>query len=493
MAIKTHVANVEEAIELAETWRKDGKYNWFRGQLQAWEPASTIERKVGNDLNKRQEHEKLINRFVSWAKKRPELAYLAEERNMDALYAILQHYGVPTCYIDFSTEPTVAGFFSADTPEAPTKPTESVIYCLNSTDLKSFYENDIKFIPGYEKFELELVSVDVSNLWRLQAQHGHFIYANHQWYNLYDMDRIVFPWTGYPAYPTSEEIYPKHKSALERSLDEFFFLERRRTGNELVKQIAASLDGANLASFAIKSPADYYSRTAFKESLHVDSSWEDTLNGGWGSTKNENFLKVTGKACRLQVRQNVGAADFRTQIRLGMEYALRDSSIREHAIDWTFTGLPAYVNVERFMRMVREMWNGMRNLPYTDMEICEAIAQLAQLTIMKDDHPYSAAMHYMEDAIEVEFCIHDFTSARAFCSAALINSCMMDKVATATVAPYENPSCEQMLLICHNPKILFDFEKFKHIFATHIIPSQLAIGRPLVIYNPALLLTFGLP
>lgn len=493
MAIETRVANVEKAIELAETWRAEGRYNWFRGQLQAWQPTSSIERKIGNDLIKHKEHEELISRFIHWARKRPELAYLAEEENMNALYAILQHYGVPTSYIDFSTEPTVAGFFSADTPKTPTEPTESVIYCLNSSDLQDFYENEIKNIPEYDKFEIELVSVDVSNLWRLQAQHGHFIYANHQWYKLYDMDKIVFPWTGYPAYPTSEEIYPKHKSALEQSLDDFFFLERRRHGNELFKQIATSVDGANLASFVLESPADFYSRDAFKEPLSIHSSWGDTFNNGWKRTKIENFSKVTGKTCRLQVRQNTGAADLRTQIRSGMEYALRDSLIREHAVDWMFTGLPAYVNVDRFMRMVREIWNGMRNLPYTDMEICEAIAQLAQLTIMKDENSYRTAMYYTEDAIEVEFCIQDFTSARAFCSAAAIKACMSTQVVAATVAPYEDASCEQMLLICHNPQILLDFEQFKHIFATHIIPSQLAIGRPIVIYNPALLLTFGLP
>lgn len=493
MAITEYVANVEEAIKLAEAWRKEGRYDWFRGQIQAWPPASTIERKIGADAGKQQEYQELIGRFLRWAKDRPDLAYLCDDKNMNALFAVLQHYGVPTCYIDFSKEPAIAGFFSADSIEPPKEQIESAIYCLNTEDLTRFYEEYTRKIPEYENLELEMVSVDVSNLWRLQAQSGHFVYANHPWYRIYDMDKIVFPWTGYPAYPSKEEIYPMHKSALEQSLDEFFFLERRRTGHLFFKQIAESASGANIASYRLESMENFYDREAFDQPLSIHPSWNKAFNSGWRDVKTEQFSQISGKACRLQIRENAGAADLKTQIRSGMEFAMRNSSLRDFAVDWTFNGLPAYANTERFVRMVRELWNGMRNLPYTDIDICEAVAQLAHLTISEDKDSYSRACDYSEDAIQVEFCRYDSASARAFCSAMVLTACMVPEVRTATVEPYEDASCEEMLLICHNPQILFDFEKFKHVFATHIIPSQLAIERPLVIFNPAHLMTFGLP
>lgn len=59
-------ANVEEAVALAENFKADGRYDWFRGQLREWTPSSTLERKVLHDpVAKSQLDEKLI-RFTNW-------------------------------------------------------------------------------------------------------------------------------------------------------------------------------------------------------------------------------------------------------------------------------------------------------------------------------------------------------------------------------------------------------------------------------------------
>jgi hypothetical protein len=40
--LKTHeVANVQEAVELASRFKDEGRYNWFRGQVQDWPPYSS--------------------------------------------------------------------------------------------------------------------------------------------------------------------------------------------------------------------------------------------------------------------------------------------------------------------------------------------------------------------------------------------------------------------------------------------------------------------
>ena len=210
--------SVEEAIGIASKLRDEGQYNWFRGQVRSWPPSSSLERQVGASEEKQASIDAKLSRFMAWISEEPTLAYLGEPENVDACCAILQHYGFPTNYIDFTTDPSVAGFFASDTTDPPAAGEKSVIYCLNTDDLKDFYASFQK-IPSWKDLKAEPVTVDVSNLWRLQAQHGHFLFANHAWYRFYDMDRIEFPWSECPAYPPREQIYPEHKSSLEQSLD----------------------------------------------------------------------------------------------------------------------------------------------------------------------------------------------------------------------------------------------------------------------------------
>ena len=85
------VNNVEEAVDLALRLRKEGQYNWFRGQLQAdWAPASSMERAIGRGESPKLMEQRLL-RFMSWASTEPSLSYLADPRNMDQMFAVLQH------------------------------------------------------------------------------------------------------------------------------------------------------------------------------------------------------------------------------------------------------------------------------------------------------------------------------------------------------------------------------------------------------------------
>lgn len=45
----------------------------------------------------------------------------------------------------------------------------------------------------------------------------------------------------------------------------------------------------------------------------------------------------------------------------------------------------------------------------------------------------------------------------------------------------------------HDPRLMFDFKRLATIFAREIIPSQLALRRPVVLFNPANLDVLGLP
>ena len=130
------VGDIEEAVELANKFNDDGTYDWFRGQTQAWPPHSSLYRlQHGIDAEASAEaNRRRLASFFSWLSEIPELRYLLEPEHVHSAFAIMQHYGIPTHYIDFSTDPGVAEFFAADTKTPPVGE-KSCIYCLDSQDL----------------------------------------------------------------------------------------------------------------------------------------------------------------------------------------------------------------------------------------------------------------------------------------------------------------------------------------------------------------------
>src|SRR5438874_12453667 len=96
-------ANIEEAVELAYKLRDDGLYNWFRGQVQDWPTVSSHYRvQASGDAKKQEKSARRVKMFSYWVGKIPELQYLRAPEYVNDFYAILQHYGIPTNYIDFT-------------------------------------------------------------------------------------------------------------------------------------------------------------------------------------------------------------------------------------------------------------------------------------------------------------------------------------------------------------------------------------------------------
>jgi hypothetical protein len=274
-----------------------------------------------------------LQRFLTWLHKTPLLTDLQKDENVNKLFAILQHYGVPTCYIDFTTEPSVAGFFASDCKEPPESTHQSVIYCLNTNDLISFYK-EIKHVGSMKNYVVELISVDVDNLWRLQAQHGCFLYVNHDWTSLYDMDRIVFPWTGLPSFPSKNEIYPEHKSDLEQLLDQYFFSEKSYRGMQSFKTLVDD-KGKKLMHFALVDElTNGYELNLFDKPLGELGSWQHPAIVNWNMPVAENFHQTIGRVKRIYLRHFLNAASLNDQIFVGLQNALSlDKELRNYAID----------------------------------------------------------------------------------------------------------------------------------------------------------------
>lgn len=150
------VASIAEAQALAAAFLKDGSYDWFRGQAQNWPLCSTFMRRPES------EHDEIrakIARFEHWAQTTAGLEEIVS--TPDSLYAVAQHYGMPTNFVDFTTEPAVAAYFASE--RAPDEAgAESCILCLNTADLFDIW----KHMPGDYPVP-ECLRLDVPNLWRL--------------------------------------------------------------------------------------------------------------------------------------------------------------------------------------------------------------------------------------------------------------------------------------------------------------------------------------
>jgi hypothetical protein len=222
---RIQVEDVHAAVELAFRLRNEGHYDWFRGQTLERAPYPSLLRlQLRDDAPAIERNRRRIRMFYRWAAEVEQLAALREPQNVNQLFAVLQHYGISTHYLDFTTDPGVAGFFACDSRAPPTDGL-SCIYCLNCQDLTVTWAKVSQF-EARRTARIEQVVVDVRNLWRLQAQAGVFLYVNYNWDVDYRMDRIVFPYTGYPTTPTKDRIYPAQRSALEQVLDHYFDIER---------------------------------------------------------------------------------------------------------------------------------------------------------------------------------------------------------------------------------------------------------------------------
>src|SRR5262245_1630936 len=97
---------VGEALELAERLKAEGKFDFFRGQTGNWPLRSSFQRRGKED---QQKAILWLDRFRSWVSHTEGL--WAVSADVDQTIAVAQHYGIPTDFLDITTEPRVAAFF----------------------------------------------------------------------------------------------------------------------------------------------------------------------------------------------------------------------------------------------------------------------------------------------------------------------------------------------------------------------------------------------
>ena len=500
-ALKVYrAASLEEAIDMAIAFQKEGRYDWFRGQVHPWPPHSSLLRLMTQEPQQWQERIKpRLMRLSEWMSRTPGLEDMAKAP--DAFFAVAQHYGIPTHYIDFSTDPAVAGFFAADTKE-PKPGTESCIYCLNTTDFLEVWDT-LRGLADPMISTMQLVRNRVPNLWRLEAQQGVFLSVAGNWEVYYPMDRILFPFSDYPPYPPKEYVYPDRKSPLEILLDQFFDNEEKLLAEEWWAETVANLraKGHAIETTTYERHPDLYPREIARSGeIKVHPSWDSA--DSWLTVSEEHFEEP--REVTLVVDLELPAIKLRDRFALGIRRVLeRHPELRGRMIRWALrakadgprTAVPADLSFG-----LEAIWDGVRQLPYSNEQVATALGNWVALHKLEVpgkfgwDERLGAASKLFGESIVVESGAADGSSSKGIASIqALVDAVrpdLPDLIATQYLDRISNLTF--LLLNIYSPRLLFDFEKLRPVFVEQIVPSQIA-HKPPHFFNLARLETLGVP
>ena len=100
--------DVAAAVTQADEMKRLGTHDVFRGQTK----NLTLQSSLNRDPQRREASVARAKTFLSWVQRTRGLESLWDDA--DAAVAVAQHYGILTNFIDFTTEPGVAGYFASE-------------------------------------------------------------------------------------------------------------------------------------------------------------------------------------------------------------------------------------------------------------------------------------------------------------------------------------------------------------------------------------------
>jgi len=480
--------DVEEAVAVCATLQKAGRYDWFRGQTRDWPLRSSF---IRLDSEQREEGLRQTARFDYWVKRTYGLEPLV--LNPDMAVAAAQHYGLPTNFIDFTTDPIAAGFFASTEPDQVHDNDEhSCILCLNTVDLENFW----KSMP--QKFRKpEFITLTVPNLWRLEAQSGVFLFCPYtDFEHIYTLDRIIFPPTKLTGGIPEHGYSPERKSPLELQLDQFFMNETLMEGNAAASSIFKKV------YFVPGLPGRCNPLIFAGGDLPIHESWNSDSIEPWLEERTTHLSELVAINLSLEVSDSPDEA--RNAFRSKMETMLNeDPTLRSKLVKFTysFAAPPQGVSSERNITSAARLWEGLRRLPFTDEEIATGLGNCLALQLWWSkpglEEIEAAANTCFGDSLEVALGAPDGSHATAYVEEDALLGCVRSDISTFLVPETEEEvegSIIGLVLGCSDPTRLFDFRPLASLFATQICPVQVITRRDMAVYySPACLDSFGLP
>jgi len=482
------VDNIRDAVALAERWRAAGSHTWFRGQNRLWPISTTLARRYA-DPSEVARGERRLAAFCAWIATVPELRHLLAEQHVHALFAILQHYGVPTHYVDFTINPRVAGFFAG----AGTEASPGQQGCIMAID-PDRWVGSLRGVAAGRQWPAdrwpEKVVVAVPNLWRMEAQAGHFVYLPIEGAERYSpVDRILFAHDGTTLELLEDEIYPTRKSPLEELLDEFFTEEAMSEGMQAARTWAAKWVARGQGIWqTLERPR---SSEWLRPGADVHASWR-SIPAGWLAYAHEVLAEARdGTAADVAFDPRI-PSEARQRTAGAVRRVLDERpDARRRAIDWRLTPAVTVPGawVARVQRAVQRVWDGVRRLPFTDDQVVDALASTVALGCADvQEHPCFGARifePFLGDVLEMELANARDVNARAVMAEATYQAALRPDLADVIVPELLEP--RQQLRQVLAPAHLFDFERLVDAFAGELIPTQALMQRSeqAIFFSPA--------
>jgi hypothetical protein len=512
--------NVKDAVVIAEDMKLRGTHEWFRGQTRNWTLLSTLSRRHDTF----EQEYKRIMAFSGWVNSTQGLEALWHKD--DPQIAVAQHYGLATHFIDFTTEPSVAGYFaSEDIPDMQPKaldlsfeekrffssqPPEAnigCILCLNREKLMQTW-NSIRaagLAPSDDN--PEFLELDVPDLWRLEAQHGVFFYCPFGRFEeaLYDLDRIVFPHAGQVSWPPKEMIYPNRKSHLELLLDQYFLLERLAKQKEMTR--LSGLYDLIPNKFVLDEPSAHEdSKYLASGPIPPHPSWRAAPLQSYTRPQPESFFVAHSElSCPVQLQRS-NAAELANSVASQVQSFIKSNKdVRRHLVNWT-VDLTEASFLPAFQKTATAIWDGLRAMPCADEDIAAAIGCCAGLlatagTLGPEESSSpgraSCSRFFGSEVIEVEFGPSNSSFSRGYVSRDSLLSALRDDLASFLNASgrdryFQSP--EYLLMEIGKPERLFPFDRFVHLLLHQVVPTQAVCWNWLpLICSPGQISVFGIP
>lgn len=466
--VQFDVANIEEAIALAARFRAAGRYRYFRGQRDAqWKVISSFAREgVAGRLRA---SEKIVA-FAAWVREAEKLVpYLTDD---DKIIAAAQHHQVtPTTFIDFSTDPLVAGWFAAD---GGVPGQQGAIYLLDPDEVSKIFEAFSRSGPV-----MRFLEVDVPNLWRLQAQSGLFLEAQCNIDRIWPLDRIVFAQTGVTPAIEKRRIYPDRRSHLEQMIEDY------RLNNDREVALLGLIKSEKTVHLHIEHPLG-------DQMPELDLV---PLKPGWSVGPDERWDAIDIDSAPPSWSTGYIMANTSALIEL--------VAARRTCTDLLVINPDISRRNGTAQSALERLWEGLRPHPYSAEQIATAITSLIRLLEVLGDYPIDngqshepAAERLMVNPIEIEMGIAGGNSTRAFVGSLELWQSLSEetRVRFEQKQPIDGNSLILILIQFYGATLhLFDPKTLVDLFASIIVPWQVATQRSLLCFSPAHLTTLGLP
>lgn len=527
--------NVFEAIKLAEEFKASGTYDYFRGEAShLWQLKSTLARR-GKSFIESQSYLNVCMLLAGILENHNATKYMFENSSNeipDIFYAIAQHYGIPTNFLDFTRSPTVAAFFCLDNRPVSVEDDFCRIFCLNRRNFSARIEVTNRFCNKGRP--VELIEIDVSNLWRLQAQEGLFLYlpiiitqdlVEHNFEDYcFPLDGILFPVQGDEIICEKALIYPTRKSQLEMVLDQFFYM---RSVNEfdleaiINRHISSQTKPSSNQRQPVKvselywpvskdNPADLFENSPTK-----DYSWMQCNNNAWHPKSTDSWHELQRLPIAIDINMDLRFDEIRSKVNEQLlQHLLPESYVKRRLIELEVTLInyqPSFISdqqqaLKKIKLGIEHIWDGMRLFPYSIEEIASSVSSFVALINAEyffEQHPEKRETGSFWDQIYNEpFCIDlaadDGSESRAMIEEKsfvdLFRQGFITLLKEEFKEAYQSAFYFAIFAKLRTPCYLYDFDKLRALFVTQIIPTQMYMrgqwGVP-IFFSPGQLSVLG--